>query len=462
MNNDYVKVVSVRKDGSIIEREYDNVTGTFYEDGVPVDMSFHIKDIGEDGKNEYTPSDEEREYFEKMDQEYKKDRFTTTTRSISKKRDIQEIKLQIGLGCNYNCSYCKQHMHIDDAALSDLSDVDEYIARFDEWCEVKKDQPMTVQLWGGEPLLYWKYVTKLVGFFRSRFDYLRMGFVTNGSLMTKEKADFLIENKVDIVISHDGPTHSLNRTGDPLKEGSESLKWINYYAKNSSRGVSFNAVISKQNMDLVDTITYIKDIMGVSTMVNFEGIVSVEDVDQFDNETLFTEDDYRVLRHNIKVGLISGDLLGSVGGFREKYNNLFRVWSDQTSEMKIESRNKCGMDGPYVIATNLKGDVLSCHSTGFVVGSVYDFDDIDLTRSTYTHWSDRRECPTCPVLNLCNGACMTTVDQGAWYHTCNNEFHYNMAIFEAAFEVVFQEVLISIEGSILRPEVPGISIPNFK
>jgi radical SAM protein with 4Fe4S-binding SPASM domain len=37
------------------------------------------------------------------------------------------------------------------------------------------------------------------------------------------------------------------------------------------------------------------------------------------------------------------------------------------------------------------------------LGHVSDLENVKL--NTATHWSDRKECPKCPVIHICKGAC---------------------------------------------------------
>lgn len=37
------------------------------------------------------------------------------------------------------------------------------------------------------------------------------------------------------------------------------------------------------------------------------------------------------------------------------------------------------------------------------------------------------------------------VDDLSWEYTCDNEFNFNLAVFEAAFEYIFKERIIQID-----------------
>jgi uncharacterized protein len=95
---------------------------------------------------------------------------------------------------------------------------------------------------------------------------------------------------------------------------------------------------------------------------------------------------------------------------------------------------------------------MTCQNVGangnHKIGHVDDFENIAL--NTSKHWSKRAECQSCPVLQLCQGACMY---QGGdnWTHSCNAEFFYNLAFFRAALFVLTGRWMVGFSGDIIRP-----------
>ena len=88
---------------------------------------------------------------------------------------------------------------------------------------------------------------------------------------------------------------------------------------------------------------------------------------------------------------------------------------------------KCGMDSPDAIAVDLRGNVMTCQNTGakdaHKIGHVADFDAIAL--DTATHFAFRPECISCPVVQLCKGACMS-LEGDFFAQSCANEFAFNV------------------------------------
>jgi uncharacterized protein len=111
-----------------------------------------------------------------------------------------------------------------------------------------------------------------------------------------------------------------------------------------------------------------------------------------------------------------------------------------THEESIYLGQKCGMDDERTIAVDLRGNVITCQNVSaaevskngesHLGGNLDNYDDVQFTSST--HWSNRKECPECPVLHLCKGACMF-LDEKFWDISCANSYSDNVALFALTF-----------------------------
>ena len=124
------------------------------------------------------------------------------------------------------------------------------------------------------------------------------------------------------------------------------------------------------------------------------------------------------------------------------------------SQRRLETvPQKCGMDKANNIAVDLHGNVLTCQNVSAVarnpagiphhIGHVSDLSKVRV--DTATHWSDRAECPNCPMIHLCQGACMFLTGD-LWEATCDNAYSDNVAIFANIFELITGYVPIYIDG----------------
>ena len=117
------------------------------------------------------------------------------------KKDIKILKIQLGLSCNYSCEYCSQRF-VPTAEETSSKHVDKFLENLDSWM---KETPKKVEFWGGEPLVYFKTLKPLAEALRIKWPDVKFLMITNGSLLTPEINDWLVEQNVDVGISHDGP-----------------------------------------------------------------------------------------------------------------------------------------------------------------------------------------------------------------------------------------------------------------
>jgi len=114
-----------------------------------------------------------------------------------------------------------------------------------------------IEFQGGEPLLNFdivKYIIEYANSVNKKYNKtLRFSIVSNFSLMDREKMEYLIENKVGICTSLDGPEWLHNRNRPLLNPGEEksycyTKKWINEiageYKKRKTEQTRVNALIT--------------------------------------------------------------------------------------------------------------------------------------------------------------------------------------------------------------------------
>ena len=60
------------------------------------------------------------------------------------------LKIQLGLRCNYTCSYCSQASHLGSETVTKTSEADTFLDGLDGWL---RGAPSRIEFWGGEPFL---------------------------------------------------------------------------------------------------------------------------------------------------------------------------------------------------------------------------------------------------------------------------------------------------------------------
>jgi uncharacterized protein len=342
---------------------------------------------------------------------------------LGKSRAPRILKIQLGLSCNYACSYCSQAFQIADATASRLADVEHFLIQLDGWIT---DAPEKIELWGGEPFLYWAKIKRLVPALAGRFPTAAFSIITNGSLLDREKLDFIAAHDIAITISHDGPGQHL-RGPDPFDDP-DKRRWIEAFLAERPGRTGFNAVLTRENHDLKALKAWFAEKVGPDIVVGLEGVVNVYDAATAIGTGRFEPAELNSLTWSIFEALVEDP---NAFGLGERINEFYA--SIQHRRPIDALGQKCGMDSPDAIAVDLRGNVMTCQNTGakgvHKIGHVADFDAIAL--DTATHFAFRAECMSCPVVQLCKGSCMFL--EGEFFkQSCANEFAFNMGIMMAA------------------------------
>ena len=336
-----------------------------------------------------------------------------------KSRAPRVLKIQLGLSCNYACTYCSQAFQIADATVSKLADVENFLIQLDGWIA---QAPEKIELWGGEPFLYWAKIKLLIPALAERFPAARFSIVTNGSLLSREKIDFIVAHDIAITISHDGPGQHL-RGSDPFDDPQKRV-WIDALLAQRPEKTGFNAVLTRQNHDLGALKAWFAEKVGPDIFVGLEGVVNVYDAATAIGTGRFEPAELNSLTRSIFAALVENP---NAFGLGERIDEFYA--SIQRRRPIEALGQKCGMDSPDAIAVDLRGNVMTCQNTGakgaHKIGHVADFDAIAL--DTSTHFAFRPECMACPVVQLCKGSCMF-LEGDFFAQSCANEFAFNMGI----------------------------------
>ena len=144
---------------------------------------------------------------------------TPTTVSPFLREVTPIIYFQVTGKCNLDCYYCYNDKSIRSGELSfnDIISAYNLIKK-----HVDFSQGIHIHFHGGEPLCNWSVLKDAISFFRQKIPCnCRISLSTNATLVTKDIAEFLINNNIEIKISCDGTPiiHDMYRY-DYFKQGS--------------------------------------------------------------------------------------------------------------------------------------------------------------------------------------------------------------------------------------------------
>jgi uncharacterized protein len=351
------------------------------------------------------------------------------------KSNIKNLKIQLGLSCNYSCEYCSQRF-VPNIDHSNSKLVDNFLQNLDSWL---KDPPDQIEFWGGEPFVYWKVLKPLAEKLREKFLFTKFLVITNGSLFNDDIIDWLDEMGFVVGISHDGPGQNV-RGPDPFENPKQKemiMKLVNRFLPQGR--VSFNSMVHRENMDRAKIQKWFEDLLGTYAKFNIGegGFIDVYDEGGKAN-TLQNHEEHLAFRRTTLDAINNQEINRFL-----IYRHRIGEWLDSFGNHRPANvlGQKCGMDNENTIAVDLRGNVLTCQNVTAVskapngnshrIGHVTKFDEIEL--NTATHWKFRDECSKCPVLQMCKGSCMFLEDE-YFKISCDSAYSDHIPFFAAAFE----------------------------
>ncbi len=117
--------------------------------------------------------------------------------------------------CNLACSYCYEKNNVDRAAYGETLDIGKIVSFIKEKSDQYKEGNVFISFHGGEPLLEYDRIKNYIECLKTVLRGRKLVFLltTNGLLLDKEKAEYLMKHLNELSVSIDGcrEAHDLNR-----------------------------------------------------------------------------------------------------------------------------------------------------------------------------------------------------------------------------------------------------------
>lgn len=336
----------------------------------------------------------------------------------------------LGKGCNMRCKYCLQAPYDrQEAPTKDLPLVADFIRDAAE----NQKSPLTVQFFGGEPLMYLKDLKKLVRVLKD-IPNIRFSFISNGTLITPELVEYFNEHNFYCAVSWDGPRSTEIRGLDIFTTNGENIM------KLKNLGISAITSAYCYPKDLIDAYAKLNDkyysIHGSPLNFSIEEFLDtgMENV----NELLANKD---VLRSQM-AELVNHYRLAVEGKTHNEHyaryieQHIRVVQSSISKDVMIGTFTRCG-DGTRVVNVDLQGNLYKCHNHEVQIGTVQGgfWDVLNKSILADNAIPHRKECTDCYVAPLCLGGCALIEDR-ARQGMC--ELH--MAFYAPIIDFVMEQV----------------------
>lgn len=315
--------------------------------------------------------------------------------------------------CNLACSYCFIENKMDINCKRERVMTKETVKNgLDFFCNLIGRQPKnfdnekTIIIYGGEPLTNYENVQYLIKLIKKYIEEGKLpektniSIITNGTLMTEERANYLKEHNVSIAISLDGIDENCNSCRK-FVDGRPAFDDIVKGIKIAQR--------MKCNCGLSITLTEetIKDFSKIENVVEEYGINSLG------FNILMTDENFQVKEgYNEKA---SEFILKGFEFFRDKgiYEDRIMRKAKSFVDSKVYLYD-CGALGGNQIVIAPNGDVGICHgylhNREYFVSNISDDGFNPETNDIYLEWNKRtpifmEQCQFCSALGICGGGC---------------------------------------------------------
>lgn len=369
--------------------------------------------------------------------------FTPDHTEYTYQKKIFLLEITLGAKCNFDCVYCSQRTFRDRVYSGSPSDVPHFI----ELLKQSQVQPEEIQLWGGEPLVYWKTIVVLVPELRKLWPGIKISFPTNGSLLTRDKVDFCKQHNLLFWVSHDG-CYNTGREYDghvDVLKDPVSRDAIEYAMQTLPKGaITFKATFTHNNCNAEKIVHFFKNELGSKALVSLNNVVLCHDAKNpisVESAKLSTED-LDTLQESVF----------NVCNSREKkdissYGMVQSLVDSFLNEHPITAIGcECGLPFPNgAIEVDMQGNLLICHNFGPYKNPISIIDLEKYKPLGYTYWTHRdTNCGDCLVIHSCQAAC-PAIDNEAHKLTCQNSKALHYGYFRAAMASVFGVYLLKAE-----------------
>lgn len=348
---------------------------------------------------------------------------------------IKALCLHVAHTCNLNCSYCfaSQGKYKGDRALMSFETGKRAFDFLIENSGTRHN--LEVDFFGGEPLMNWDVVVKLVEYARSiekqHNKNFRFTLTTNGVLLDDEKIDFLNENMSNVVLSLDGrpEIHDHFRKDYSGKGSYDAIvpKFKRLVEKRGGKNYYMRGTFTHNNVDFTNDIFHMAD-LGFKEL-SMEPVVCPPG------------DPYALTKEDLPKLFEQYEILAKEMLKRKKEGNGFTFYHymlDLKNGPCIYKRiTGCGSGTEYMAVTPW-GELFPCHQ--FVGDEKYSLGNIwDGVKNTTVQDEFRKcnayarpECKDCWARLYCSGGCAANA-----YHatgSISGTYEYGCELFKKRIE----------------------------
>ncbi len=327
---------------------------------------------------------------------------------------LQSLVMNLTNQCNLSCQYCYEFGE-DKVATPEGKPkfMSEEVAKASVDHLLLSSQgrrAIHITFFGGETLMNFPMLKWVVGYATEKAaeagQYIDFSLTTNGTLLSPEIIDFLVEHSIGVTVSMDGPKemHDKLRVYSNGKGSYDILapKVKQLIQKHSTRPIAARVTLTQQVISVKEIFHHLKNEFGFAE-VGFAPVTAAPDrlytIGTNNMDRIFAE--FKELAAEYRDHAISGRMHG--------FSNV----SDTLAEIHagINKSHPCGA-GLGLVGVGPSGDIAPCHrfvdSDEHALGSVLDGGMDKAKQKAFLdkgHIGAKFDCHSCFARPLCAGGC---------------------------------------------------------
>ena len=295
-------------------------------------------------------------------------------------RQLKVLNLKLGGRCNLNCANC----HCSQSFF-------EFNPKIINW--IKSQSYERIVFGGGEPILYFDTIKRIVN---AIGDIAEFKLVTNGTLLTKDKIEWLNQHNFIVLVSFDGFNGQRDESISPRWDLIKDLKRSGLSVCCSHKNMDFKKIGEDINELIKNKKLNIKS-SGQFHHINFLHTTDInKDVELTNEDVIKYTNQYKDLLVNAFCAYLSGEPLENIFVLKRALKKWF---------VKKEYVG-CACCNNLSHSLTLDGRFMLCSYGNKFVGDITHGIDFDLVDRLIPN-----RCKKCPIWGICRNTCVANVTE---------------------------------------------------
>lgn len=363
--------------------------------------------------------------------------------------------------CNLACRYCFVEQHPHFMSLDTAKKAVDFLVSNYKW-KIENNVPVTnnkvfINYFGGEPTLLWDEIIVPLTLYAEKYypNIVEFGITTNGTLLNKERIDFLFEHKIQPLLSIDGAkeTQDLNR---PCQNGQSSfdlvIKNIPYLLE------KFPQTTFRSTID-VNTVEHTFNNYIFASFLGFKKVYMIPNCrENWSIEKMeILKEEVEKIYWFIANSFINQQIPISFSTINDSFEWVLKhdinTLKNIDDSFCTRTPDRCGL-GTTFGSIGYDGKIYGCQEQDsknikniFFIGDIFTGIDINLHSNLLKNYStfnqliceDKEFCQTCPLRNICTIFCCPSSSWdifNSFFISSKIQCFWNKTLFDCAIVVM--------------------------